>query len=83
MTDGLKGMPKALSDEFPSTTLQTCIVHLICDILDYAAWDKPREHTKTHKPTHQAVICTAAEQALYAFKDGAWGKQCPPGVATW
>ncbi|PTC20387.1 hypothetical protein C0J26_10565 [Pseudomonas baetica] len=29
VTDGLKGMPEALSAVFPATTLQTCIVHLI------------------------------------------------------
>ncbi len=29
VTDGLKGMPEALSAVFPETTLQTCIVHLV------------------------------------------------------
>jgi len=38
VTDGLKGMPEALSAVFPATTLQTCIVHLIRNSLDYASW---------------------------------------------
>ncbi len=38
VTDGLKGMPEALSAVFPETTLQTCIVHLIRNSLDFAAW---------------------------------------------
>lgn len=38
VTDGLKGMPEALSAVFPATTLQTCIVHLIRNSLDYATW---------------------------------------------
>ena len=38
VTDGLKGMPEALGAVFPATTLQTCIVHLIRNSLDYASW---------------------------------------------
>jgi len=38
VTDGLKGMPEALSAVYPATTLQTCIVHLIRSSLDYASW---------------------------------------------
>lgn len=33
VTDGLKGMPEALGTAFPATTLQTCIVHLIRNML--------------------------------------------------
>ena len=36
VTDGLKGMPEALATVFPATMLQTCIVHLIRNPLDYA-----------------------------------------------
>lgn len=35
ITDGLKGMPEALAAVFPATTLQTCVVHLIRNSLDY------------------------------------------------
>ena len=31
-------MPEALAAVFPATTLQTCIVHLIRNSLDYASW---------------------------------------------
>lgn len=37
VTDGLKGNPEALAAVFPATTLQTCIVHLIRNSLDYAS----------------------------------------------
>ena len=30
VTDGLKDMAEALCIVYPATTLQTCIVHLIC-----------------------------------------------------
>ncbi|MGF6451979.1 IS256 family transposase [Pseudomonas sp. ILQ215 TE3946] len=83
VTDGLKGMPEALSAVFPDTTLQTCIVHLIRNSLDYAAWDKRRELAKALKPIYQAVTAEAAEQALDAFESGPWGKQYPTVVAAW
>lgn len=38
VTDGLQGMAEALGMVFPATTLQTCIVHLIRNSLDYASW---------------------------------------------
>src|SRR2546421_9253380 len=38
VTDGLKGMAEALDAVFPATTLQTCIVHLIRNSLDFANW---------------------------------------------
>ena len=38
VTDGLKGMPEALGAVFPATTLQTCIVHLIRNALDYTSY---------------------------------------------
>ena len=31
-------MPEALGAVFPATTLQTCIVHLIRNSLDFASW---------------------------------------------
>jgi len=38
VNDGLKGMPEALEVTLPATTLQTCIVHLIGNSLEYAKW---------------------------------------------
>lgn len=38
VVDGLKGLAEAIGTAFPRTTLQTCIVHLIRNSLDYAGW---------------------------------------------
>jgi transposase-like protein len=38
VTDGLKGMSEALAAVFPETTLQTCIVPLMRQSLDFANW---------------------------------------------
>ncbi|HDS1733007.1 MULTISPECIES: IS256 family transposase [Pseudomonas] len=83
VTDGLKGMPEALSAVFPETTLQTCIVHLIRNSLDYAAWDKRRALAKALKPIYQAISAEAAEQALDEFESGPWGEKYPTVVAAW
>ncbi|WP_426808794.1 IS256 family transposase [Pseudomonas sp. WOUb67] len=83
VTDGLKGMPEALSAVFPETTLQTCIVHLIRNSLEYAAWDKRRALAKELKPIYQAINAEAAEQALNEFENGPWGEKYPTVVAAW
>ncbi len=38
VVDGLKGLPEAINVVFPKTTVQTCIVHLMRNSLDYAGW---------------------------------------------
>ena len=38
VVDGLKGLAEAIEVAFPATTVQTCIVHLIRNSLDYASW---------------------------------------------
>ena len=35
---------------FPATTLQTCIVHLIRNSLEYASWKERRELAAALKP---------------------------------
>ena len=38
VVDGLKGFPEAITAIFPQTTIQTCIVHLLRNSMDYASW---------------------------------------------
>jgi putative transposase len=35
--DGLKGFPAAINAVFPQTIVQICIVHLICNSMDFAS----------------------------------------------
>jgi putative transposase len=46
VVDGLKGFPEAIGAVFPETTVQTCIVHLIRNSLDYATWKDRRSSTR-------------------------------------
>jgi putative transposase len=54
VTDGLKGMPEALAAVYPATTLQTCIVHLIRNSLDYASWKERRPLAVALRPIYTA-----------------------------
>jgi transposase-like protein len=83
VTDGLKGIPEALGVVYPATTLQTCIVHLIRNSLDYASWKDRRELAAAIKPIYTAASAEAAEAELAAFETGPWGQKFPTVTATW
>lgn len=83
VTDGLKGMPEALAVVFPATTLQTCIVHLIRNSLDYASWKDRKLLAAAIRPIYTAVNAEAAEAELDAFERGPWGQKFPTVVAAW
>jgi transposase-like protein len=83
VTDGLKGMGEALAAVYPATTLQTCIVHLIRNSLDYASWKDRKALAKAIKPIYTAVSAEAAEAELAAFEAGSWGQKFPTVVASW
>jgi len=83
VTDGLKGMPEALGAVFPATTLQTCIVHLIRNSLNFASWKDRRALAAAIKPIYTAVSAEAAEAELNAFEAGPWGQKFPTVVGAW
>jgi putative transposase len=83
VTDGLSGMPAALEAVFPRTTLQTCVVHLIRNSLDYASWKDRKPLAAALRPIYAAASAEAAEAALDAFAAGEWGRKFPTVVAAW
>ncbi|PAJ85352.1 IS256 family transposase [Burkholderia ubonensis] len=83
VTDGLKGMPEALAAVFPATTLQTCIVHLIRNSLDYASWKDRRGLAAVIRPIYTAPSAEAAQAELDAFADGPCGQRFPTVSAAW
>ncbi|MHB8493706.1 MAG: IS256 family transposase [Casimicrobiaceae bacterium] len=83
VTDGLKGMGEALAAVYPATTLQTCIVHLIRNSLDYASWRERRQLAAAIKPIYTATSAESAEAELAAFEAGPWGQKFPTVVASW
>ena len=83
VTDGLKGMPEALAAVFPATTLQTCIVHLIRNSLDYASWKDRKLLAAAIRPIYTAASAEAAQAELDAFERSPWGQKFPTVAAAW
>ncbi len=83
VTDGLKGIGEALGAVFPATTLQTCIVHLIRNSLDFASWKDRKLLAAALRPVYTAPSAEAAAAELEAFERGSWGQRFPTVGAAW
>ena len=83
VTDGLKAMSEALAAVYPVTTLQTCIVHLLRQSLDFVNWKERKLLAAALRPIYTATSADAAAAALEAFASGPWGRRFPTVVASW
>ncbi len=83
VTDGLKGMSEALAAVYPSTTLQTCIVHLLRNSLEFANWKQRKPLAMALRTIYTAASADAAMAALDEFERSAWGQRFPTVVASW
>jgi transposase-like protein len=83
VTDGLTGMEDALAAVFPHTTLQTCIVHLLRQSLDFANWKQRKPLAVALRAIYTAPSADLALEALDAFERGEWGQRFPTIVAAW
>ncbi|WP_408733094.1 IS256 family transposase [Burkholderia ubonensis] len=83
VVDGLKGLTEAISAAYPRTTVQTCIVHLIRNSLEYASYKDRKVLSAALRPIYAAVSEEAARQALQDFADGPWGAKYPTIVQSW
>ncbi len=83
VTDGLKGMPEALETAYPQTNLQTCIVHLIRNSLEYANWRERRQLAQALKPIYRAATAEAAWAELERFQASPLGEKFPTVGAAW
>ncbi len=76
-------MPEALGAVFPATTLQTCIVHLIRNSLDYASWKDRRALAAAIRPIYTAASAKAAQAELDTSNRVNGVKRFPTVVAAW
>jgi transposase-like protein len=83
VVDGLKGLAEAITVAFPRTTVQTCIVHLIRNSLEYVSWKDRKAVAAALKPIYAAASAEAAEEALAAFAAGPWGQKHPTIAPIW
>ena len=85
VVDGLKGFPDAINAVFPQTQIQTCIVHLLRNSMEYAGWKDRKPVATALKNVYRAADADAAAVALADFEDGPWGRKYPGhrgGLAT-
>ena len=83
VVDGLKGFPEAINAVFPETTVQTCIVHLIRNSMDFASWKDRKAIAAVLKTVYRAKDADAGRQALDEFDAGPWGKKYPAIAQSW
>src|SRR5215469_11594231 len=81
--DGLKGFPDAITAVFPQTQIQTCIVHLLRNSMDYAGWKDRKPIATALKSVYRAVDAEAAARALSEFEESSWGQKYPAITAAW
>jgi putative transposase len=83
IVDGLKGFPEAINAVFAETQIQTCIVHLIRNSLDFCSWKDRKPVAQELKSVYRAENAQAAAAALQEFEDGPWGKRFAAITAMW
>jgi putative transposase len=83
VVDGLKGFPDAIRATFPETTVQTCIVHLLRNSLDFVSWKDRKAVAAALKDVYRATDDKAGAAALEAFDQGPWGQKYPAIGQSW
>ena len=62
VVDGLKGFPEAIAAVFPPTIVQTCIVHLIRNSMDFASWKDRKPIAAELKAIYRATNTDVARR---------------------
>jgi Transposase and inactivated derivatives len=83
VVDGLKGFPEAIAAVFPPTIVQTCIVHLIRNSMDFASWKDRKPIAAELKAIYRATDADVARRALEDFDAGVWGRKYPAIAQSW
>jgi transposase-like protein len=83
VVDGLKGFPDAITAVFPEAVVQTCIVHLLRNSMDFVSWKDRKPLATALKSVYRAVDAKAAEEALTAFEASEWGQRYPAISQSW
>jgi hypothetical protein len=79
---GSRASPEAIEAIYPTTVVQTCIVHLIQHSLKYVPRREREEVARDLKPIYTALDADAAQAALEAFDDK-WGARFPVVTQAW
>jgi putative transposase len=80
--DGLKGLPDAVAQVWPSTVVQTCIVHLLRNSFRYASRRDWPAIARDLRPVYQAATEQAALDAFANFAKE-WEARYPAIIRLW
>jgi putative transposase len=80
--DGLKGLPEVVSNVWPRTIVQTCIIHLIRNTFRLASKRDWPALQRDVQPIYTAVNAAAARAAFEHLAE-VWGQRYPAVVRLW
>ena len=83
VVDGLKGFPEAILAVFPDATVQTCIVHLLRNSLDFVSYKDRKTVAAALKAIYRAKDADDGEKALSDFDTSEWGRKYPAIGQSW
>ena len=61
VVDGLKGFPDAITSVFPDAIVQTCIVHLLRNSMDFVSWKDRKGLASALKEAYRAPSARKAK----------------------
>lgn len=76
VADGLKGCPGAITEAFPETTVQTCIVHLIRHSINFCSRKDRKAVAADLRPAYKTQTAEEAARQLDVF-EGKWAGKYP------
>jgi putative transposase len=77
-----QGVPRGDRGDYPKTTVQACLVHLIRHSMKYVPRREREQVARDLKPIYTAGDADSAQAALEAF-DEKWGKRFPVITQAW
>lgn len=80
--DGLKGFPQVITQIFPQSIVQRCIVHMIRTSLRYVSWKDYKAICRDLRTIYTAATEPEAKRALKAFAD-TWNEKYPEISRKW
>jgi len=80
--DGLKGFPEAITEVFPQTEIQLCVIHQIRNSLKYVTSKDQKSFMADLKLVYRASSKDLAEHRLLEL-DEKWGKKYPAVIKSW
>jgi len=75
VVDGLKGFPEAIAAVFPQAAVQTCIVHLIRNSLDFVSWKDRKPVIAELRKIYRAADALGRPQGARGLRGRLMGPQ--------